>query len=904
MNTRIKESIDLLQTLLPGGYAFQLTETMLNKSIIDASKPIRDFLVSNSLFDFDELPKGDKEYITANLVYRGNLILREVSLVRPNAKLERPGDPRIWIYNLNKNAKPYDWIYFGQKEGSFYVIPIEESSLFNSQIENLFGETVNYKVSAGLKNLIGKQLITDNFVAIFELVKNSFDAHANKVDIEFKDIYTPNAKILIRDDGKGMNFEELKNKWLFVGYSAKNDGTEDDDYRHKLGVKRVYAGAKGVGRFSCDRLGSKLTLTTRKDAQDSRTEVLHTDWKKFEENPKSRFEDIGLIHFTLPEEDNYFEHGTHLEITGIQEGSWIREDILSLKASLEKLVLPFSDNINALSDPHRRNFEIEIHSESDLEKDSVLDDEKIEEYYKKVNGKVKNLIFEALELKTTSIEVVISDDGKEIHTKLTDRGKDIYKITETNRFDLHNIYFKIYQLNQSAKNTFTRRMGFPLYEYGHVLVYKNGFRIYPFGEYGEDGLEVDFRKSHKEFSRIGTRSLAGRIEINGENPEFIESTSRDAGFLRNEAFKELKDCYHYVLTRFEKYVVDVIKWGSNINPDEIKSGITSEKMLDLISEITGSDRILTLWYNEDLVNILASKQEDSAKTLLNNLRNAIEKTGANEYVNDIILAQQRIQELERITEQAEEIARDAKVSVEEARRALEFEQQKNKYLLSIDRNLSDDSRSLVHNVKIVTEKIYTNIEILTKKIKENELGQEELLERLSSIRINADKAYRMSRLITKADFRSSQEKQTVDIVSYIEEYLGEYMSLFENRTLKIEVYKTNASLFRKVSLLDLSIVLDNLISNSEKKNASLIQIDFRNTSTNQLEMFFSDNGLGLNKNYLNNPEVIFELGITDTDGSGIGLHTVRSVLKQMNSSIEFVGNNNVLKGATFKILYN
>lgn len=904
MNIRIKESIDLLQTLLPGGYAFQLTETMLAKSIIDASKPIRDFLANNNLFDFDELPKGDKEYITANLLYRGKLILRDVSLVRPNAKLERPGDPRIWIYNLNKNANPFDWIYFGHKEGSFYAIPIEETESFNDQVEKIFGEPVNYKVSAGLKNLIGKQLITDEFVAIFELVKNSFDAHATKVEIIFKDIYTPNAKIILKDDGKGMNLDELKSKWLFVGYSAKNEGTEDDDYRYKLGVKRVYAGAKGVGRFSCDRLGSKLKLVTRKDELGSRIEVLFTDWKKFEENPKSRFEDIGLIHTTLPTDDNTFDHGTHLEISGIEEKNWIRQDILYLKASLEKLVLPFSENRNVLFDKQRRNFQIEIHSEADLEEDLALDENVIVEYYNRVNGVIKNLIFEALELKTTSIEVIISDDGKEIQTNLFDRGQDVYKITETNRFNLHNIYFKIYQLNQSAKVTFTRRMGFPLYEYGHVLVYKNGFRIYPFGEYGEDGLEVDFRKSHKEFSRIGTRSLAGRIEINGENPELIESTSRDAGFLRNDAFKELKDCYHFVLDRFEKYVVDVIKWGANIEPNDVETGVGKEKMLDLISEITGSDRIIKLWYNEALVDILASKQEDSAKTLLNNLRSAIERTGANEYVNDIVLAQQRIQELERITEQAEEIARDAKVSVDEARRALEFEQQKNKYLLSIDRNLSDDARSLVHNVKIVTQKIYTNIEILINKAKENELGQEELMERLSSIRVNADKAYRMSRLITKADFRSSQEKQTVDIVSYIDEYLGEYMSLFENRSLKIEIYKFNASLFRKVSLLDLSIVLDNLISNAEKKKATVIQIDFKNNSNNQLEMLFSDNGLGLSQDYLNNPEVVFELGITDTDGSGIGLHTVRSVLKEINASIGFAGNNKILKGATFKIIFN
>jgi signal transduction histidine kinase len=903
MDPQIKKQLEILEKLLPGGIAFQLTETMLNKSTIDASKPVREFLVNNSIFDFDELPKGEKEYIDAQLFYRGSLLQRNVSLIRPNAKPEGPGDPRIWVYSLNKNARSNDWIYFAFKEDIFYVIPIETSNEFIEQVKNVFGEQVTYTVSAGLKNLIGKQLITDDFVAVFELVKNSFDAHANKVDIIFEDITLGQAKIIIKDDGKGMSFEELKNKWLFVGYSAKKDGSEDDDYRHDLGVKRVFAGAKGVGRFSCDKLGSKLKLITRKDEQNSKTEILYTDWKKFEENPKARFEDIGLVHESLPVNENLFEHGTQLEISNL-DSAWNRQKMLDLKFSLEKLILPQSRNKQTLTDSQRKNFEINIVAKSEIEEDSDYDEDKIEEYYKKVNGVIKNLIFETLELKTTSIEVSISEDGKEISTILMDRGQDIYKIIEGNPFSLHDIYFKIYHLNQSAKVTFARRMGFPIYKYGHVAVYKNGFRIYPFGDVEEDNFGVDIRKSHKEYSRIGTRSLVGRIEINGDNPEFVESTSRDAGFNKNDAYEELKKSYHFVLERFEKYVVDVIKWGKNIGPEDIEQGSSKEKMLDLISEITGSNSIIKLWYNESLVDILASKQEDSAKTLLLNLQKAVEQTGAKEYLDDIRLAQQRLFELEKITEQAEEIARDAKISVEEAKKALEFEQQKNKYLLSIDRNISDDARSLIHNVKIITQKIYSNIEILSNKVKNDSLGKEELLERLSTIRINADKAYRMSRLITKADFRGSQEKRTIEIASYIEEYVNEYLSLFEDRPIKLEIYKKGASLFRKVSLLDLSIVIDNLISNSEKKKATLIRIDFKNASSNQLEMMFSDNGIGLSNQFLNTPDIIFELGITDTDGSGIGLHTVGSVLKDNDATIEFIGNGKVLKGASFKILFN
>lgn len=83
---------------------------------------------------------------------------------------------------------------------------------------------LEFKISSGLKDIIGKDLITDDYVAIFELVKNSYDAHAKKVVITFE-----TNSIRIVDNGKGMSFNDLQDKWLFVAYSAKRDGSEDAD---------------------------------------------------------------------------------------------------------------------------------------------------------------------------------------------------------------------------------------------------------------------------------------------------------------------------------------------------------------------------------------------------------------------------------------------------------------------------------------------------------------------------------------------------------------------------------------------------------------------------------------------------------------------------------------------------
>src|SRR6267154_1218306 len=106
-------------------------------------------------------------------------------------------------------------------------------------------DRLSFKISTGLKSIIGRDLITDDYVAVFELVKNAFDAHAKKVTITFK----PD-KITIEDDGKGMDLDDIKDKWLFVAYSAKKEGTEDDElkekefdaYRDKIRVIKYFAG--------------------------------------------------------------------------------------------------------------------------------------------------------------------------------------------------------------------------------------------------------------------------------------------------------------------------------------------------------------------------------------------------------------------------------------------------------------------------------------------------------------------------------------------------------------------------------------------------------------------------------------------------------------------------------------
>ncbi|MCI5149422.1 MAG: hypothetical protein D3916_08555, partial [Candidatus Electrothrix sp. MAN1_4] len=199
-------------------------------------------------------------------------------------------------------------------------------------------EKLQFKISSALKDVIGRDLITDDFVAIFELVKNSFDASASDVTIRFDLEKEATKKIYIIDDGKGMDHADLINKWLFVAFSAKKNGTEDKN-------RRAYAGNKGVGRFSCDRLGRILKIQAKTES-DKIVHCLDINWEDFEADSKEEFIQIDVMYssqesFRLPPGIPVNKRGVTLEISNLRnEQSWNREKLIRLKRSLEKNALP------------------------------------------------------------------------------------------------------------------------------------------------------------------------------------------------------------------------------------------------------------------------------------------------------------------------------------------------------------------------------------------------------------------------------------------------------------------------------------------------------------------------------------------------------------------------------------
>lgn len=784
---------------------------------------------------------------------------------------------------------------------------------------------LQFKISSALKNIIGRDLITDDFIAVFELVKNSYDAHATRVDVIFEDIYGSNSKIIIKDNGKGMSYQDLLDKWLFVAYSAKKEGKEEDsyeNYRNKIKVKRAYAGAKGIGRFSCDRLGSELFLETLKDQTNAKPEVLITDWNKFEEDSNDEFVNVSVLHETLDVSSYGIQHGTVLEISNLHS-QWNRKKFEDLKDSLARLINPSSIQNEA---PFRIFLTVtdeldgdrkQIISNSKKAKEGKLDESQIE-YFNIVNGEIKNPIFETLQLKTSYIESDILDE--KIITTLYEGGELVYRIEEENSFiDLNKIHYSIFFMNQSAKSTFSRRMGVQPVEYGHIFVYKNGLRVYPYGERGEDPFKMDVRKGQGYARNLGTREVLGYISILGENDNLKETSSRGDGFIKTSSYFNLEKHFYETLRKLEKYTIDITDWGNflsdddyiNINESFIKNeGTQYERVFDvnenlsqLISSISNSKSVRKFEVSPNILSILDSKSEKSAQGTLKKLSEEIDSDNFNkdEIKKSIKNVENKLADLKSRKEEAEEEALQKYIENEELRTELDREIAEKLFDKTQIGREKRDLLALQHQIIHTAGNITWSLDSLIDSIIE-EKPKEKLIKDIKDISLEVQRIVSASRFVTKAGFNTQAEKITNDLVSFVNDYVKNiYVPadsfIHQKRPVKIEIKENSLSKhILKFRPFEITVILDNLFSNSRKAKSSKIELEWIK-SKEYLILNFKDNGDGIPEEI---KDKIFNFRYSNTDGSGIGLYHVKDLLSKYKASIEFVQSN---QGAEFNLKF-
>ncbi len=421
--------------------------------------------------------------------------------------------------------------------------------------------TLKWRFDISTFRLIGRDLITDRVTALFELVKNSYDANAENVRIEFFNVSAgkANPSILIRDDGYGMSFEDIRDKWMVIGTSSKRKHPYSPEP-----YKRKCVGEKGIGRFAVDKLGDKVSIITKK--QDGKKWLkVDIDWEQYY-NEMNSDRDIKLftdIENTYTYIENYnciSKAGTELLISAIRE-PWTKEEIQHLIHEISKIVSPF-DNIN-------QNFNVTVVApEFDIEDECIR-------------------TLENFSLATLSLSIDFNPETNQQEFLIYDKEKEDFTYGYTPIKSFGGIKMKIYFFDESARRKY--RKEFPNNTIDGFKIYRDGIITTPFAEtnvdadFKRDILGIDKRLWQDIFNRVSTREFLGIISISKqENPQIIDATNRQ-DFVDNKEYKEFKEFIISQLTAIEIYKTEIRKRKKSNTQEDLE--FASENINSLLSAL-------------------------------------------------------------------------------------------------------------------------------------------------------------------------------------------------------------------------------------------------------------------------------------------------------------------------------
>jgi len=144
----------------------------------------------------------------------------------------------------------------------------------SSELAKLDANRVWFSVDAGLIKRLGQELVARQETALAELIKNAYDADATTVNVTFSDMSEPGGTLVVDDDGNGMTREELVSGFMRISTAEKVHAPRSPRYG------RQRAGRKGIGRFAAQRLGQKLVLITQTE-KDNFALQAEFDWSNF-----------------------------------------------------------------------------------------------------------------------------------------------------------------------------------------------------------------------------------------------------------------------------------------------------------------------------------------------------------------------------------------------------------------------------------------------------------------------------------------------------------------------------------------------------------------------------------------------------------------------------------------------
>lgn len=731
----------------------------------------------------------------------------------------------------------------------------------------------------------------------------------DKLD-DLTNFFFSNNSIYIIDNGHGMTATEVENHWMEIG-----TGNKEVDFVSKDG--RVKTGAKGIGRFALDRLGFLSEMWTLPKGKSLRNaSYWKMDWKQFDvakkglneitaELEKQQFDLKGFLKEKFKNkprvarkiEEIDFSSGTIIKISNLKD-NWFEGSQENVFKSLEALVppkelaIPFNVTFYSLQNlkpfgevetAFFNDYDYKVDANYDSKKFIVnlsitrneLDLKKVKTNYaylfknSKVPYDLKTLMNKTFNISKTAFEILKWEkdaSNSALLRNLGDFSLSFYYLKNTTPKD-----YPYRDFNSSERQKVLKK-------FGGIKIYRDSFRVRPYGDIGNDWLKLGDRSAQSPAGagqrigdwRVGPNQIAGLVKISRvDNPNLIDKSDRGS-LIENEAFNILKRIITDTINVFEidrsiilnPFYLDEKKKDKKMREDEIRA--EAEKLADKI--IKERAKVETKIYGNKL-------------NLFNEAKNNQEKASYQKIIEE------GFQNIEKKDEDDAEIAQVrtlASLGLIVSSFAHELKEVKNN---------ADDIEDL--------EKIYQKI--VTEEVKKQQIFKDgaNIIEFLKSDNKKIAHWVEYSLTAIKKDKR---KRSSLKFDSFFSSLHKQWTKVLNDRNINLNFkdYIKRPYLFRAFEM-DMSTIFSNLISNSIDSFNNLKTLQERNilitTSLikNCIEIIYSDTGTGLPKIFHKNKEDIFMPFTTSKKdkngndiGTGLGMYLVKNVINDNNGIVEIL----------------
>lgn len=700
------------------------------------------------------------------------------------------------------------------------------------------------KVAGRAVEYWGSQSISSDTSAVFELIKNSRDADATRVEIIFENTSDIGGTITVRDNGNGMTRKEVDEKWLIAGTDSKIVNTVSK------GGRRVW-GEMGIGRFSCERLAKKTRMISMPKDFGNKI-VMNFEWEKYKES-NITFDSVthdGYVEAKEKESD----HGLILVLEDIKS-KWGLRKIQKLKNELGSYILP-----KELKGPE--DFEIKITApEYDLK------DENVESGF----------------IKIAPLQLKASFDGKELKIKIRDNDNPEKKLHERESVTYSDkvcgpftfgLYF--YPLDKSGEEKWEEYYKKHLKEteikdflknHSGVYLYRDHVWIKPYGG-SNDWLGLEGKRVQRR-SKIGRSQVFGIVSISQDkNPEIRPTAHREV-LQSNPALKDLKDILGSAIRDLENYRQETkVAKSKPAEKFEVMAG-------NNISQITKLCRTKDVLQKNDIDKIseyAAATKKFIDESIVEKSEKDEEGVGIREHELNVmslgLVTSYVSHEVVEPLENTWTVLGDVREMMDNTDFSKVIDEDVVKQGFVWLESLEKNTRKLVHFLSFVDE---MSSHIASSKARGG---------RTSQIKMS-----NIWELVTKG-LQSLAESTTFEYVEH-------------PKNLKIRIDRID---LESVLTNLLTNSLESIKQTKTKNNVIRCDVSYLKSG---LSIKFSDNGKGI---FLKDKEEIFEPFVTTNKtsddvvyGHGLGLTIVKEILKKYRGTIEILSPSYFRPGTTFQI---